>query len=314
MSTAKTDQFYSAMTARILDMMETHGTDWTKPWTATAAAGMPHNACTNYAYRGGNVLWLMLTAMDKGYTSNQWATFNQWSEALGNKGKTKKDQVQVVRKGEKSTQVLYASKIMVDDKENPGEKKQIFMMKTYNVFNIAQLENVPAKFTANQPEPIVFERNDTDEWIDAIGADIRHGGDRAYFAPVQDYIQVPNREDFHTDAAFYATTFHELVHWTGHETRLNRPSLTAPNSDRVAYATDELVAELGAAFLSVSHGLTVEPRADHARYLNNWITALKNDTKAIYRCAAAAVDAIAHLDELAGVNQDDTTGKVLVAA
>lgn len=292
--TAKADQFYAELTAKIINLMETEGTNWTKPWTATAATGMPHNAVTNRAYRGGNVLQLMYVAMEKGFTSNQWATFNQWSNALGNDKVEKKDQVQVVRKGEKATEVLLAKKIMVKDKENPGEKKQIFWMTTYKVFNIEQLENVPAKFETTA-EPVEFEPNEVDAWVEALGADIRYGGNSAHFAIVQNYIQLPQREAFHSDDGFYGTMFHELTHWTGHESRLDREIANRFGDDK--YAGEELVAELGSAFLSVKHGITPEPRPDHARYLNSWISNLKSDPKAIYRATAAAIDAITFMDE-----------------
>ena len=319
----RTEKFYADLTNKIVGLMETEGGNWAKPWTATASAGMPHNVVTGRAYTGGNVMWLMLEAMDKGFASNEWATYKQLDSVI-NKGweanpldgmfPNEKSQVnpkkQVIRKGEKATAILIFKAIAKVNKET-GEKERFFMARTYNVFNIAQLEEIPEKWIvdeADAPDPLEVDA-DALAWIDAIGADIRYGGDRAFFAIVQDYIQVPNVDDFHSAAGFFGTIAHELTHWTGHEDRLDREIANRFGSDK--YAGEELVAELGAAFLSVEHGLTVEPRADHARYLNSWIKNLKEDPKAIYRASSAAVKAVEFLTEAAAVVEDSP---VLAAA
>jgi len=261
-----------AVTDKLLALMETHGSRWTQPWVSN---GLHRSAISKKPYRGVNA---MLTGM-AGYQSPFWATYRGWAE-LGAQ----------VRKGEKSTLIVFWKGLTVKDKET-DEEKDILMSRFYPVFNSAQCDNAPT-LEAEQ-RPTIERHEECERLIDASGVSITYGGDRAFYSPKVDRITLPDREQFNDAEAFYGTAFHEIGHATGHESRLNRP-LIGRFGDK-AYAFEELIAETTSALCCAATGISPEPRADHAQYLNNWLQALRDDKRAIFTAfskAQAAADFI----------------------
>lgn len=178
-------------------------------------------------------------------------------------------------------------------------------MKGYSVFNVEQIEGLPQHYYA-QPEPVIdpTERIEhADAFFDHTGADVRHGGNRAFYAGSSDHVQMPVFESFHSPEAYYATLAHELIHWTKHKRRLDREFGRKKWGDE-GYAREELVAELGAAFLCADLALTPEPGEDHAAYIQSWLKVLKDDNRAIFAAAAHAQRAADFLHEFQPVTEE----------
>lgn len=268
---------FQQITDRIAAQIEQGVRPWAKPWSdkrQAVALDLPHNIAGR-PYRGANVFWLWSQAQVMGYESPLWLTFNQAKERGGS-----------VRKGEKGTPVFFWKFDSVEDKET-GEKKRRVMVKSYTVFNIAQCDGVTvperkAAPPATEPERIAA----AEAMIAETGAIIAHGGNRAFYMPAFDRIQLPERDQFRDADSYYSTAFHELGHWTGHESRLNR-NLSGRFGDP-RYAFEELVAELTAAFVCASQGFASIERPDHAAYLANWLQALKDDPRAFITAAGQA--------------------------
>lgn len=290
---------YADVTNKIVAMLEKGTAPWRQSWNGTVGASMkPPIRANGVAYQGINVLLLWAEAQEKGYSERRWMTYKQ-AETLGAQ----------VRKGEKGTLVVKAGKFLkdMDDPEKPGQTKKVAIpfMKGYTVFNVCQIEGLPEKYL--EAKTIADETVSANERVEAaesffndLGADVRHGGVRAFYSPSQDYIQMPDFEAFHDSVAYYATRAHETVHWTKHEARLNREFGRKRWGDE-GYAMEELVAELGAAFLAANLGLSAEtPREDHASYLASWLKVLKNDTKAIFTASRHAQQACDFLYEATG--------------
>lgn len=273
---------YSQVTDRIIADLEKGELTWLKPWSAGNMAGriarpLRHNGL---GYGGINVLMLWGAAMEAGYSSACWMTFRQAMELGAH-----------VRKGEKGSMVVYASTISRTEGEEDGgeEVKQIPFLRSYTVFNVEQIEGLPEHYYL-KPEPVTEPLKriaHADAFFAATRADIRHGGGQAYYSGSSDHVQMPCFESFRSPEAYYATLTHELTHWTRHETRLGREFGRKKWGDE-GYAREELVAELGAAFLCADLALTPEPGADHAAYIQSWLKALKNDKRAIFSAAAHA--------------------------
>lgn len=285
---------YQIITDAVLELMSKHGTDWTKPWQAQASLGHC-NVQSGKPYNGTNIFLLAVSAMKQDFSSNEWGTFNQWFTLGGGKrekidGKwvvTKQSKYTVKPKG---TKIIFFDKIKIEDKDTQ-EEKLIPMLKGFTVFNADQVEGYTPKPV--QPITETKARHDRAEALIALtGADIRYGGDKAFYVPSQDFVQMPVLEDFKgtetsTDfEAYYSTMFHELTHWTGNKARLDRKMVGRFGSN--AYAFEELVAELGAVFLTCQVGINVAPRPDHAKYLNNWLEVIKSDKRAMVKAFAQA--------------------------
>lgn len=277
---------YSRITGQIITALEHGVKPWTQPWNAGHAAGpvsrpLRHNG---QPYAGINVLTLWASAMQGHYAAPIWMTFRQALELGGH-----------VRKGEKGAPVVYANTIVKSETDANGddEERTIPFLKAYTVFNIEQIEGLPAHYyapaaiAANPDERIAH----AESFFAATGADIRHGGGSAFYVPAQDFIQMPPFEAFRDAQGYYATLGHECCHWTRHESRLDR-DLGRKRFGDEGYAREELVAELGAAFLCADLGLTLEDRADHAAYIGSWLKALKDDKRAIFSAAAHAQRAV----------------------
>jgi antirestriction protein ArdC len=284
---------YSRVTDRIVADLEQGVRTWVKPWTAEHAAGkitrpLRHNGTP---YSGINILMLWSAAMAGGFAAPIWMTFKQALELNAH-----------VRKGEKGSLVVYANSITrkkTDDVSGDETEREIHFMKGYTVFNVEQIEGLPAHYYA-KPEPRfspVQRIEHAESFFANLRADIRHGGTQAYYAPESDYIRMPHVEAFCDAQSYYVTLAHEATHWTKHPSRLAREFGRKKWGDE-GYAEEELVAELGSAFLCADLELALTPREDHASYIAHWLTVLKNDKRAIFRAAAHAQRAADFLHRL----------------
>ncbi len=280
---------YSAVTARILAQLEAGAAPWIKPWSATAGANVPCNAATNRPYSGCNVILLWM-AQSAGYRTPRYLTFKQAQELGGH-----------VRKGEHGTKVYFVKQLQVRDSSedgSEGDARVIPMLREYTVFNIDQCEGLPERVTApGKVKPRNGDERDVtiDEFLSCSGADIREGFGEAYYRPGDDYISMPAFAAFKSAAHFYGTAFHELGHWAGHKSRLDR-DLRSRFGER-AYAAEELVAELCAAFLCAEFSIDGDLR--HAGYIQSWIGLLKADSRAFFTAASRAQAAADYLRGLA---------------
>ena len=297
MSTDKQD-IYTRITNTIIADLEKGVRTWMKPWNAGNTAGritrpLRHNGVP---YSGINVLMLWAEAADKGFASPTWMTFKQALELKAN-----------VRKGEKGSLVVYANSITRTDEDAQGEEteREIHYMKGYTVFNVEQIEGLPESYygTPEAPATKVERIAHAEAFFQATGADIRYRGDNAFYSNDGDYIRMPVIEAFRDAESFYATLAHESAHWTKHSSRLNR-SFGRKRFGDEGYAQEELVAELASAFLCADLGLTPEVRDDHAAYIANWLTVLKNDKRAVFTGASHAQRAVEFLHGLAGKPRD----------
>ena len=274
---SKTTDKMKEASQKIVDLMEREGTNSVKPWISTAAA---HNVISKKAYRGMNTVWLGLSAYENDYTSNEWATFKQWNE-LG----------ATINKGEKATDIFFFNRIVKKDEET-GKDKSIGLCKYLTVFNANQVSGYQSPVKASKS---AFSISAVDNYVANTGADISHGKDSAFFSPVADFIGMPNKTDFESVEGYYSTLLHELTHWTGHSSRLDRNMSTLKSDEE--YAKEELVAECGSALLCTLLGVTREPTPNHAKYLNAWISRIKDNPKTIFTAMSKAQKAIDFLGE-----------------
>ena len=260
---------YQEVTDSIIKQLEGGALPWVKPWKADSTADK--NIISQKPYQGVNRLILGLSAMVGGFDVPVWGSFKQW-QALGAN----------VKKGEKGTKIVFYSPVSKENKQT-GEREEYACLKTYYVFNASQVEGI--EFAKTEPVGGEFDAiAEAEARITKTGASISHGGDAAFFAPSADRIQLPHKNTFKDAGSYYATAFHELVHWTGAETRLNR-TFGKRFADN-AYAFEELVAEMGAAFLCQDYRIQGELR--HAGYIEHWLKVLREDSKAIFKAAALA--------------------------
>jgi len=271
---------YTRVTSAIVADLEKGVRPWTKPWSAEHLAGKITRPLrsTGEPYSGINVILLWAEAVACGYAAPIWITFRQALSLGGH-----------VRKGEHGATVVYANRISRTETGDDGRdvERQIPFLKAYTVFNVEQVEGLPQHFYATaEPKLDAAQRIEhADAFFAASGADIRHGGDQAYYAVHPDYVQMPPFECFADPEGYYATLAHECTHWTRHPTRLDRDFGRKRWGDD-GYAREELVAELGAAFLCADLGLELTPRPDHASYIARWLEVLKNDRRFIFTAAA----------------------------
>lgn len=282
---AERANLYDEVTNRIVAELEAGRVPWVQPWGRpngqgfSAAPGLPRNALTSRNYSGVNVLILWGAVIECGYPSQSWLTFRQALEAGGN-----------VRKGERGTTVVYADRFTPEaEKERAaregGDPKAVPFLKRFTVFNVAQCEGLRAGLAAD-PAPLP-EREIVpvaEDVIAASGVDFRIGGDRAFYVPSEDFVQVPPQPAFFEQINYYRTCLHELTHATGHPARLARDLTNSFGSKD--YAREELVAEMGSAFLCAALGIV--PTVRHADYLASWLEVLREDNRAIFRAANAA--------------------------
>lgn len=275
---------YEEVTNRIVAELEAGRVPWVQPWGRSGGTGpgLPRNALTGRSYSGVNVLLLWGAVIAEGYPSQSWLTFKQAIEAGG-----------CVRKGERGTGVVYADRFVPEAEkaravETGGDAKAIPFLKRFTVFNVAQCEGLRPGLAAD-PAPLP-EREIVpvaEAVIAASGVDFRIGGDRAFYVPSLDFVQVPPQPAFFEQINYYRTCLHELTHATGHPARLGRQILNSFGSKD--YAREELVAEMGSAFLCAALG--IEPTVRHADYLASWLEVLREDNRAIFRAASQATKA-----------------------
>jgi antirestriction protein ArdC len=270
---------YQDVTNRILEAMEAGDTNWLKPFTASS--GMPANAVTRNEYHGINVLLLGLL---NPFQSSEWASYKQWQEKGAN-----------VQKGQKGTRIVFFKQLEKENKDT-GKIDRIPLLRYSTVFNADQVDGYKSN-AINLPD-LTQRLAHCDAYIDSLN--IVFGTGSPCYIPSQDSICMPSRcsftgnQDGTPTEHYYSTMFHEVTHWTGHTSRLDRLS----DRSREGYAFEELIAELGAAYQCRIFGIDLEPRADHAKYLGGWLKALKNDKRFIFKAAAAAQKAIGFCDSL----------------
>jgi antirestriction protein ArdC len=272
---------YESATNNIIADLEKGVASWVKPWSGGGVGALPTNAATSRNYSGINIPILWHAGLSKGYPSHGWMTFKQ-AQGLG----------ATVRAGEKGTHVVFTKKLTVKEED---EEKQRAMLRTYTVFNVAQIDGLQPSQDFKQPEPETRQDGVT-AFIAATKADIRIGGDRACYVPSLDFICLPPEAAFKSREHFLATALHECGHWSGHKSRLDRDLKSRFNEK--AYATEELIAELTAAFLCAHLGITGELR--HAEYIASWISLLKDDDRAIFTASSRASQAADYLRAFSG--------------
>lgn len=282
-TTTDRQDVYTRITSSIIKSLEEGVRPWTKPWNAGGSVTRPlrHN---RLPYSGINVLILWTEAAERGFTSPFWMTFKQALEFNA-----------CVKKGEKGTLIVYANTFMrvEEDKDGHEVERSIPFLRGYTVFNACQIRGLPEHFYVSPAPPrATFERIESAEkFFAATGASIRYGGNRAFYQESGDFIQMPQMENFPDAECFMSVLGHETVHWTKPVNRLARDFGKKVWGDE-GYAREELVAELGAAFLCADLGIANEVRDDHAAYIGSWLKVLHGDKRAIFQAAAHAQRAV----------------------
>lgn len=289
---------YQEVTNKIIRLLDRIGENgWQAPFAGLAAQGLPKNPTTENFYQGINIPSLWCDQQEKGFTSNQWATFVQW----------KKKGAQV-HKGEKGSPIVFYKPLLKVEENDKGEEQETYIpiLQLYTVFNANQVDGYEHNEQGTLNEIDFVQRlKAVDDFCTNTGADIRHGGAGAYYNRSGDYINIPETIAFvDTDKStatenYYATLLHELTHWTGAPHRLDRDKAKT-KSEKSKYAFEELVADLGAAFMCAQLNIVPTPREDHAHYIKNWLAALRNDKKFIFKAAAQAAKAAEYMNNLQG--------------
>ncbi|MFN7544621.1 MAG: ArdC family protein [Acidobacteriota bacterium] len=292
MQNTERQDVYTRITDKIIASLEVGVRPWMKPWNAEHAAGkitrpLRHNG---QPYSGINILMLWASAVDQGFNAPIWMTFKQAHELGAH-----------VKKGEKGSLVVYANTITKTESDEAGNEveRDIPFMKGYTVFNDEQIEGLPSLYYAHAESKLTAPERiaNAEQFFAATRADVRVRGSRAYYAIDADYIAMPPMEAFESVQSYYATLAHETTHWTRHTSRLDRDFGRKSWGDE-GYAREELVAELGSAFLCADLELTPEVREDHASYIASWLEVLKNDKRAIFQAASYAQKAVDFLHGL----------------
>ena len=279
----KRRDLHQELTDKIIKALEAGVKPWACPWDCGEQVGLPMNAVTHKAYNGINIMMLWMCASHCGFSSNLWMTFKQ-AKDIGAR----------VIKGQKGTTCIYYNVMEREDEQ--GKEEKIPFINAFTLFNVEQIEHLPEGFLPavkmadeveeKKAEFEVHER--AEEVMKNSGATIHEQGQRAFFSPSHDHVFLPTRDKFKVSGDFYATAMHELTHWTGHKSRLNRDMKGRFGSQD--YAFEELVAELGAAFISAE--LAIQGTVSHESYLANWLEVLKHDKKAIFKASSLASQAV----------------------
>lgn len=278
----RTTALYESVTASIIKELENGVRPWTKGWVSKSGGRIPANASTGRPYSGMNVLLLWMEANAKSYPTHGWMTFKQAND-IGAR----------VRKGEKSCTVVYTS-FKARDEDKPDAKK-VPMLKAYSVFNIAQIDNLPERYTAApQPMPDDVRLDGLRHLVATSGIKVQFGAGKPCYFPSKDIVEMPNFGDFKSHDDFASTLGHELIHATGHKDRLDRKFSAKVFKEN--YATEELVAELGSAFLCAHLGFSYM-EAQSPAYIEGWLKVLKADNRAIFSVASHASQAADWLRE-----------------
>ncbi len=279
---SKSDALYDSVTNSILEALENGTPPWQSSWFIGSANRLPRNFSTDNAYRGINALLFWLMAHEKGYTSHYWLTFKQARELGG-----------CVRKGEKGTRGIFYR--VLEKTDSSGEPTTVPMARQFSAFNLDQIDGVEDPNAGTLPDATPAENPDAEALIAAIGANIEYGAFSPSYSPKRDTIRCPERARFQSAGDYYATLMHEHTHWTAHPSRLAR-HLSGKFGD-AAYAAEELIAELGSAFLCADLGIQGTLQ-EHASYLDHWVGILKADKRAIVKAASLASAAHQYLMEV----------------
>ena len=296
---------YDKVTDRMIELLEQGTAPWQRDWKLGNGGGygMPHNACTGYAYRGINLMLLMCEQVEKGYTSTGWIT----KGALFKLGREHKGELDW--KGQKFTEVVLWKPTERKD-PTTGEKKESVFATSFLVMNLDQIsgiEKVADKLKGFKALELPEEIEEPHTLMEAVrdGLDIKlnHGGDRAFYSPSEDFVQMPPRKSFKSEEGYIGTGMHEFVHATGHKSRCDRGAKAMQGRfGTEAYAFEELVAELGSCFLQEALGIEMHTE-NHASYLASWLKVLKDDKKAIFTAASKAQKAADYILEAAGIKE-----------
>ena len=276
------NSIYQEVTDQIIAEIEKGAMPWVKPWKADSTC--EKNIASKKEYNGINRLILAMMTHFKGYQSPFYGSFKQWQDLGG-----------TVRKGEKGTKIVFYKPVSVKKTNDQGESENFAYscLKTYYVFNADQVDGI--EIAKPEVSPRVYNPAPAlDDRILKTGANIKHGGSSAFFSPMGDFIGMPNRDTFNDDSSYYATVLHELTHWSGAKHRLDRDLSGKFGNSK--YAFEELVAELGAAFLCQDYQIQGELR--HAGYIQNWLTCLRENNQAIFKAAALAQKAADYINQL----------------
>lgn len=275
------------ITDRLIGAIEAGAGQWQMPWHRGSGSRRPVNIASGNPYNGVNILALWIEAQVNGYGSHLWGTYRQWAETGAS-----------VRKGQKASYVVFYREIEVDaDETDESDFRRRLFARATPVFNADQVDGHQPSATPSTDG--TDQLRSVDEFVTNTGAAIVHGGACACYIPKLDEIHMPPRQAFTGSTtstpteAYYATLLHELTHWTAPAHRCDRNLSNRFGSE--AYAMEELIAELGAAFLCSELGITVEPRPDHAQYLAHWLNVLKADKRAIFTAASKAAQAADYL-------------------
>ncbi|WP_374632866.1 ArdC family protein [Ferrovibrio sp.] len=286
---------YQTVTDQIIQSLEAGCPAWVKPWKDRGGlgvqAGMPYNAATGRQYNGINVPILWSEAGERGYGAGGWLTFKQARDNGGS-----------VKKGERGTMIIFARQVSKEDES--GKTKSFPVLSSFTVFHVSQCEGLPESFYM-QPDAPKVPSNRVLQWVESAGASVMHGGNKAYYTTSKDHIQMPPCEAFKDVENYAATLLHESVHWSGGPKRLNREFGKRFGDDK--YAFEELIAEIGAAFLCARLGIQGE--LQHASYIQSWIKVLKGDKRAIFTAASQASKAVDFLFEHAGLEYEEHEGE-----
>ncbi len=311
------NEYYQNVAEKIIDQLKAGTAPWQKPWQTNGASGMPHNPVSGSRYRGGNSMVLMVESILKGYEDSRWMTYEQ-SKSIGGQ----------VRRGEKGTLLRFykftEETPVLDDKGQPTlgpdgrplkETVQLSSPKvmSFVVFNAAQIDNLPPS-PATQPRREWEIHQRAESILGASGAKISFGGNNAFYSPKSDEIRLPPRESFRDDAGYYATAMHELGHWSGSSSRLDR-DLSHPFGS-AGYAKEELRAEIFSMMLGHEIGIGHDP-GQHAAYVGSWIKALEEDHREIFRAAADAekmLGFVLSIERDRSLNQSEELGQPMQAS
>ena len=292
---------YQEFTNQVIEQMENNNMNWFKPFTTSILNGH-HNIVSKKPYQGMNCFNIGLSVHKNNFKSNEWASFNQWFQLGGGikEGKKIIKPSKYTVKG-KGTQILFWNIKEYEDKKDSEKTVKIPMLKYYYVFNADQIEGYETKEIDTKEIDDWKAHFQTDTFVENTKADIQVNN-KAFYSPSADFIGMPPKEDFKGDKEntkeqyYYSTLLHELTHWSGHSSRCNRDLKNRFGSK--AYAMEELVAEIGSAFLCSHLGVTKAPTPNHGRYLNNWLEVLKEDKKAIFKAFSLSKVSSEYLLEL----------------
>jgi antirestriction protein ArdC len=291
------EQLREQITAQVIAALESGDVPpWRRPWRLGNNGGSPANVVSKRGYHGLNLLLLDVAATRHNLSSRWWGTFQQFKKLGGRVMRRPSN----VPEGKWGTQIVFWAPIVKTKENEDGEQEEdrFFFMRTYTVFNADQVEGLD-HLRAGQPDTAqdtVIDYEPAEQAVEAgllgMGLSLRYGGCKAFYCPSQDYVQIPPKATFESLKEYYGTVFHELVHATEHEARLN---WSRKNRDN-AYALGELIAELGGVFVSRELGVPAsDDMTNHVAYLKNWLQAMKNDSRFIIQASAQASKAASYI-------------------